>query len=104
MTHSTYLALLSALPFTVLLWSVSWCARYIPVPIKNWLVRLAVQLTLGIAVIAICIGQIVVYRSVAGLVAADNLLVGLVIAENVVGFIIILLDVRARQKRTQSPS
>lgn len=101
MSHPPYLAFLAALPFTGILWGVFWSARYIPVPIKGSLLRLAVQLAFSAVLIGTWVAQIRVYLWVAGLGSGDNVIVGLVIAENVIGFALVLLAARARQQRMQ---
>ena len=99
-----YLAFLSDLPFAAILWGVAWSARYIPVPIKSSLLRLAVQLAFSAILIGTWVAQIRVYLWVAGLVSQDNLLVGLLIVENAIGIGLVLLSARARERRTQGLS
>jgi hypothetical protein len=100
-SHPLYLAFLSALPFAGIQWALTWTLRYLPVPMKNSLLRLLVQLTLSLVFVGIWITQIKVYMWVAGLASGDNVIVAVLIAENVIGFGLILLAVRARQRRIQ---
>ena len=55
------------LPF-ILLWGVSlWSLRYMPFPIKNPYIRFPVQLILGFGLGGLAVGQLFVFRSLAGI-------------------------------------
>jgi hypothetical protein len=85
-------ARLAMLPFAALLWVECWSIRFLPIPLKNPLIRVIVQVTLAALVVGNIWGQMSVYRSLSGIrgnLNDDNVFFALFLGEFVIGLCLI---------------
>jgi predicted Zn-dependent protease len=105
MPSNFWFALVSVGCLAPVLWAIGWSIRYVPVPIKNPFIRLAVQLSYGVPIGGIPIGQIYLYRYLTGIrnVSRDNVAFHIMqMAELAIFFIVVYrsaLYMRTRQKQ-----
>jgi hypothetical protein len=99
-------ATFAMLPFILLWWAIAWSSRYMPLPIKNPLVRVPVQLIYGFGLVALTAGQLIVFRKLAGingeLFKNDNLSFAIFLIGPLVSIRLVFNSVIVRRKRQQS--
>jgi hypothetical protein len=99
-------ARLAMLPLMLLCWALAWSLRYVPLPIKNPLLRVPVQLIYAFGFGASTVGQLFVFRSRAGikgeLFRNDNLSFMIVAMADLVGLWLVFNSVAVQRKKQQS--
>jgi len=93
------------LPFTLLWGALAWSLRYTPFPIKNPFIRFPVQLILGFSLGGLAVGQLFVFRSIAGikgeLFRNDNLSFAIYMIGPVVALWLTFDSVKALKRRIE---
>ena len=92
---------LVVLPIVVLEWLVAWLVRYVPVPIRNPLIRVAVQLGFGGGGGGLALAQLRVYQLAAGwdaLRGPNRFLAAFVIVQGI-GLCVVFQGAWRRRKR-----
>jgi hypothetical protein len=92
LNNSILEARLAMLPFAALFWVECWSIRFLPIPLKNPLIRGIVQVTLAALVVGNIWGQMSVYRSLSGIrgnLNDDNVFFALFLGEFVIGLCLI---------------
>ena len=99
-------ARLAMLPLMLLCWAIAWSLRYVPLPIKNPLLRVPVQLIYAVGFGASAVGQLFVFRSRAGikgeLFRNDNLSFIIVVIADLVALWLVFNSVAVQRKKQQS--
>jgi hypothetical protein len=99
-------ARLAMLPLMLLCWAIAWSLRYVPLPIKNPFLRVPVQLIYAVGYGASAVGQLIVFRSRAGirgeLFRNDNLSFIIVMIGHLVGLWLIFNSVAVQRKKQKS--
>ena len=94
------------LPLMLFSWAIAWSLRYVPLPIKNPLLRVPVQLIYAFGVAAPAIGQLFVFRSMAGikgeLFRNDNLSFAIFLIGPLVGLWFVFNSAAVQRKKQQS--
>jgi hypothetical protein len=102
----TNTARLAMLPLMLLCLAIAWSLRYIPLPIKNPLLRVPVQLVYAFGLAGSAIGQLYVFRSIAGikgeLFRKDNLSFAILLIGLLVGLWLVFNSVAVRRKKQES--
>jgi hypothetical protein len=106
MTSNFWFALISVGCLAPLYWAVAWGFRYVPLPIENPFIRLAIIFPYGAAIGGIPIAEIHIYRYLTGIrnVSRDNVFMSSIFIQIVIFCIILfrrgLADIRNRPKQT----
>jgi len=94
------------LPLMLPYWAIAWSVRYVPLPIKNPLLRVPVQLIYAFGFGASAIGQIYVFRSMAGikgeLFKNDNLSFAILLIGLLVGLWFLFSSAAVQRKKQQN--
>lgn len=67
-------------------WVLVWSVRFLPVPIKNLLIRTVIMLIAIVGVVGVWFAQVTLYRSMTGIYAVkgDNFLFGVTVSDYVI--------------------
>jgi hypothetical protein len=98
-------ARLAMLPLMLLCWAIAWSFRHVPLPIKNPFLRFPALLIYVVGYGAAAVGQLVVFRSRAGirgeLFRNDNLSFIIVVIGNLVSLWLLFNSVVVQRKKQQ---
>jgi hypothetical protein len=91
------------LPFAALQWTMVWCLRFIPLPIKNPLVRAITQIIFAGTLSVSAVAQIQLYRSLTGIrvLKNDHFFISTFVGEYVVGICILLTSARELRRKEE---
>jgi hypothetical protein len=99
--------LLAMLPFTAVLWAITWSLRYLPIPFRSSLTKIIIMLVIGVAFTGTWVAQIGIYRWITGVGGIGNSFVfEIFIPQSVIALLIMLNGAyhRRNQEKLRSQS